>query len=141
MATGGLLAERGFKFWDMGMALDYKIAMGGLELPRAQFRSRLELARKCAAAASLPRQLWEVASQSVARVTQQHKCVLQPLDACESVAEVKEVVLELRARGAGAERIQAAMARIKQMMAATAEQVQSTAQPAPEDGGDAGSGV
>jgi hypothetical protein len=48
MATGGLLAERGFKFWDMGMALDYKIAMGGLELPRAQFRSRLELARKFA---------------------------------------------------------------------------------------------
>lgn len=136
MATGGLLAERGFKFWDMGMELDYKIAMGGLALPRAQFRARLELARKCAAAASLPRQLWEAASQSVARVTQQHKCVLQPLDACESVAEVKEVVLELRARGAAAERIQAAMARIKQMMAG-----QSTTQPASKDGGDAGSGV
>jgi hypothetical protein len=120
MATGGLLAERGFKFWDMGMVMDYKIALGGCSLPRAQFHSRLDLARKCSAAASLPLQLWEPASQSIARVMQLHKCVAQPIDACRSVAEVKELVLELRARGAGAERIQEAMARIKQMMAAAA---------------------
>ena len=120
MATGGLLAECGFKFWDMGMVMDYKIALGGSSVPRAQFHSRLDLARKCAAAACLPRQLWESASQSVARAMQQHKCVMQPIDACHTVAEMKELVLELRARGAGAERIQEAMARIKQMAAAAA---------------------
>jgi hypothetical protein len=130
MATGGLIAERGFKFWDMGMVMDYKIAIGGCSLPRAQFHSRLDLARKCTAAACLPQQLWEPASQSIARVMQQHNCVLQQIGEFQTVAELKQLVLELRARGAGADRIQEAMLRIKQMVAAAAEHVQAAAEAA-----------
>ena len=102
------------------MVMDYKVALGATSLPRAQFLSRLDLARKCAAAASLPPQLWEPAARSIARALVQHTCVLQPVDACASVADVKEAILELRARGAGPERIQEAMARIKVLHAAAA---------------------
>jgi hypothetical protein len=127
MATGGLLAERGFKFWDFGMVMDYKVAMGACSVPRAQFRSRLELARKCAATASLPPHLWEHAAQSVARAMQQHPCVQQPLTSCHSEEEVKELILELRARGFGPDRVQEAMARIKAMRARAAEQAYDVA--------------
>jgi hypothetical protein len=123
MAMGGLLAANGFKFWDLGMELPYKIAFGCHSIPRAQFHSRLQLSRKCSAAASLPRQLWESASVSIARASQKHVCVQVPIDSCVSIAEVKEAVLELRARGAAAERIQEAMTRIKQMQAASKQLV------------------
>lgn len=138
LATGGLLAERGFKFWDLGMVMDYKVALGGSSLPRSQFRSRLELARKCAAAASLPPQLWEAASQSIARVMRPHHCVQQLVESCQSVAEVKEVVQELRARGAAAERIQEAMTCMKQMLAAAAGQQKVSANAASLQRDDAG---
>ena len=136
MATGGLLAERGFKFWDLGMELPYKRAMGATSLPRAQFRARLELASKCAATASLPPQLWEPASQSIERAMGQHHCVFQPIDACRTVEEVKELVLELRARGFGTERIQEAMVRIKEMRADAAKQAQDDAPAAAAQRGD-----
>lgn len=122
MATGGLLAERGFKFWDFGMVMDYKVAMGASSVPRAQFRSRLELARKCAASASLPSHLWEHAAESIARVMRPHPCVHQPLASCQSEEDVKELILELRARGFGPDRVQEAMALIKAMRARAAEQ-------------------
>jgi hypothetical protein len=139
VATGGLLAERGFKFWDLGMVMDYKVALGGASLPRSQFHSRLELARKCAAAASLPPQLWEQSSQSIARVMRPHYCAQQLVESCQSVAEVKEVVQELRARGAAAERIQEAMTRMKQMVAAAAGQRKGPANAASLQQDDAGS--
>jgi hypothetical protein len=139
VATGGLLAERGFKFWDLGMVMDYKLALGGASVPRSQFRSRLELARKCAAAASLPPQLWEQSSQSIARLMRPHHCAQQLVDACQSVAEVKEVVLELRARGAAADRIQEAMTRMKQIVAAAAVQHKGLTNAASLQQDDAGS--
>jgi hypothetical protein len=109
------------------MVMDYKVAMGAASVPRAQFRSRLQLARKCAAAASLPPHLWESATQSIQRATLLHQCVHQPIDACKTVEEVKELVLELRARGFGAQRIQEAMERIKEMRGVTAQQAQEGA--------------
>ncbi|ETO09339.1 Leu/Phe-tRNA protein transferase [Reticulomyxa filosa] len=34
---GKLLQKCGFQLWDLGMTMDYKVALGGIELPRMQF--------------------------------------------------------------------------------------------------------
>lgn len=44
MALGGLLAKLGLRVWDLGMAMDYKLALGGRALPRESFMRELDRA-------------------------------------------------------------------------------------------------
>ena len=37
LALGGLLVRRGFQIWDLGMAMDYKLAMGASQVPRLEY--------------------------------------------------------------------------------------------------------
>jgi len=41
-ALGGLLAKLGVRVWDLGMAMDYKLALGGRALPRELFLTELD---------------------------------------------------------------------------------------------------
>ena len=53
--TGALLKQRGFACWDLGMAMDYKIAMGGQQMPRQQWQE--QVARLRSASTAMPLEL------------------------------------------------------------------------------------
>ncbi len=46
VALGRLLASRGFKMWDFGMTMDYKLSLGAKTVPRKEFVSRLHATRE-----------------------------------------------------------------------------------------------